>query len=265
MLKRLLLLLLISCGGAPELSTHSEPLTFATPELRFQRDWRIFQTGTLVSGMPLSVVYDDERLGACRSSQGGRPTWSVTAHWRLAGGAVTSQAISGLDPNGGGVAPGSLLITPPREGDLVLWFEATNVFGCDLWDSDFGRNFHFSVDGPPSGTIHFAADWSETVDGTVERGSPVIIDFDLDRTPSCRQTYNGLPTWEVLAEYRFDGGSVHQTPVTSVSNQSSRAEAAAIIGIPEEARELEIWFKNTDRAGCVLYDSNFSRNYRFSL
>ena len=92
----------------------------------------------------------------------------------------------------------------------------------------------------------------------------LTVDYDLGRLPHCRQTYNGMGTWEILAYYRFDGGEVKYVPITAPQGMD-RVKAPAKIAIPEGAWWVELWFKNTDRAGCVGWDSNFGQNYRFAV
>ena len=76
-----------------------------------------------------------------------------------------------------------------------------------------------------------------------------------------RSDHSG-PAWEIAAFYRFDGGALHVGAMTAMVG-TSRVPAPLAVAIPQGARQLEVWFKNTDRAGCVSWDSRFGENYRF--
>ena len=87
----------------------------------------------------------------------------------------------------------------------------------------------------------------------------------VSRLPTCRATYNGYQTWDVIAHYRFDGGEVHDASVTTSLSDYERIAGAARIALPAGARSLEMWFENTDRTGCDTWDSRYGANYVFSL
>jgi hypothetical protein len=175
------------------------------------------------------------------------------------GGPVQSFEAGGLSPSGGTAEP---VVELPAAGRVAFWFQVTNVWGCSAWDSNYGRNFTYEI--APQPRIVFDAAWNEMVEGMPGSAPGLVIDYDLKRLPSCRAGYNGLPTWEVLVWWRFDGGAVSYTPVTKVVG-TERVAAPATIAVPVGAREVELWFKESDRGGCVGYDSDFGRNYRWRV
>lgn len=259
---------LARCGGAAEEpatfeSTSESEATAAPAVLRFLTNFTSTLEGDLVQGGQVRVIYEASRLPQCRGDRNGRPAWSITALWSLNGGAAQSRAIGGLDPNGSRVSDGQIVIDLPAAGDLAFWFTVTSSFGCQAWDSAYGQNYHFRVLAKPAGVIHFNKDWSEVVEGKVKRGATVGLDFDLSRLPFCRQTYNGFGTWNVSAFYRFDGGAVREASVVHPDGMT-QVPMVARVEVPAAARTLEVWFKNTDRAGCVAYDSDFGKNYKFA-
>lgn len=255
MLRRfsLFLLPLLLVGGAAAAQT--------TPQtLSFNGDWSITQSvDPLPVGGQVQVAYDASRLPDCRGDLNGHPGWSITGYYSLNGGPVGSFEAGGYSPSGGTQQP---IINLPEQGDLAIWFQVTNAWGCSAWDSNYGNNYHFNVGNP---TIAFNADWSEVVKGTLKAGKTFIVNYDLSRLPTCRQTYNGLPTWEIVVEYRFDGGAVTSTPVTTTNGGYTRVSAPTPITAPAGAHQVEMWFKNTDRTSCVQYDSDYGQNYRFNL
>jgi hypothetical protein len=246
------------CGAAQQATAVSAADSNATPVLSFNADWTIAQSAPLTAGLPAILHYDFARLPRCRFSTDGVPAWNTYAAY-AADGAPEQDAV--LTQNG---APIDATITVPYGSDLAIWFHNSDDSGCSDWDSDYGRNFHFTIQssGP---VIHFKRDWSITVDGTLAPGGTVVIDYDLARAPFCRADYNGYQTWDVLADYHFDGAAITQTSLTQTTAFNQRVAAPARLAIPAGVHSLELWFENNDRTGCHQYDSNYGRNYSFSF
>jgi len=119
--------------------------------ITFGADWSAHANGALVAGRKVDVAYDLSRLGACRGEQGGIPQWSVTGYYRIGGGQVQSLALGGLNGTTGaltGVAHATLTLEKP--GDLEMWFENVNKWGCHAYDSAYGANYHFTVGTNPA-------------------------------------------------------------------------------------------------------------------
>lgn len=234
-------------------------LTTSETKLTFTGDWNISRSNLFVKGQTVRVSYDANRLPQCRGEFNGKPAWSITGYWRLNGGPIQSFEAGGLSPSNGTQEP---VFELTESGELALWFHVTNRWGCSAWDSKFGNNYRFEVLPPP--TARFLANWDEVTEGVPGSMPTFTLDYDLARLPHCRQTYNGAPTWEVLAHYRFDGGKAQYKSVTTV-NGFTRTSSPTEIEIPAGAKVLEVWFQNTDRAGCVGWDSNFGANYKFRV
>ncbi len=262
------ILLVVACGPTEAEVSASEELTGAAaaplsaPEasISFLGDWNIARNGLFIEGGTARVTYDAARLPQCRGEVNGNPAWSITGFAQVNDGPIQSFEAGGSSPSGGTAQP---VVQLPTAGRVAFWFQVTNRWGCSAWDSNFGRNFVYEV--APQPRIVFDKAWNETVVGMPGSAPGLLIDYDLSRLPSCRATYAGLPTWEVLVWWRFDGGAVQYTPVTKVVNQNERVAAPALIGIPSGAREIELWFKVSDRSGCVQYDSDYGRNYRWRV
>lgn len=262
-----LLVLLAGCGPQGQTrapldeatATAAASLTAAPAILSFNADWTQKLEAPLTVGGQVRVIYDAARLDTCRGEFNGKPAWSITGYYQLDGGHVGSFEAGGYSPSSS--TEPALFNLPSGSGDLAIWFQITNRWGCSVFDSNFGKNYHFNVSAPA--TIRFSGDWSTTLDGA-PGGTSVKIEYDLQRLPHCRQGYNGLPTWDTLVFYRFDGGPVSYSSVTSADG-FVRSASPAVLAIPTGARELELWFKNNDRGGCVTYDSQYGKNYRFAL
>jgi len=100
-------------------------------------------TGSLSAGEVLHIDYDTNRLTACRGGNNdGSPGWSITGYWQLNGGPVSSFEAGGFSPSH---STGQPQITVPGSGDLAIWFQNTSRWGCNAYDSDYGKNFHFKI------------------------------------------------------------------------------------------------------------------------
>ena len=85
------------------------------------------------------LVYDDTRLAKCKGEQGGVPQYAVTAYASVDGAAADTVVVAGLN------AQADPTIELSSAGELEIWFEVTNKWGCHEWDSDFGNNYRFQV------------------------------------------------------------------------------------------------------------------------
>lgn len=108
-------------------------------------------------------------------------------------------------------------------------------------------------------SISFASDWSETVNGELTKGAEVTIAYDPERLTKCRGTQGCYQQWAITAQYRVDGG-----PIENVVVAGNGASAEPRITLSHRG-DLELWFQNTNRWGCVAYDSNLGANYHFDV
>jgi hypothetical protein len=113
--------------------------------LAFDADWSESQSAALHAGDSVVVHYDPERLAQCASSSGGHATWSVTGSWRVDGGAIHTLRVTRETADATLVAADPTLVMP-RGRDLELWFSATNVYGCNAYDSNLNANYHFTIE-----------------------------------------------------------------------------------------------------------------------
>ncbi len=210
-------------------------------------------------GGQVAIVYDISRLPQCRGTTStGSPSWSISGHYQVNRGPVQSFWVAGHSPDGN-TAPPVLQLPADVKGALVMWFEISGI-GCHGWDSNDGHNYHFAIGAP---TLSFNANWDEVVSGTLRAGQELILNYDLSRLPHCRQGYNGAPTWGIGAHYRFGGGAWQVVGVTT--NDYAHVSTPVSITVPSTGGTFEVYFKNTDRASCVAYDSNQGTNYHFGV
>lgn len=240
----------------------SETSADGVPVVSFNADWTVTSSGPITSGGKVTIHYDVARQPQCRAVYHGFEAWGLVAYFAVDGGFARYVPVTQLVGNV--QQPIDVTIDVPVGKNLSLWFHASDEYGCSTWDSNYGANFVFPLvqDAP---VIHFGPDWSTRVEGALHAGEDVLLDYDLSRLPTCRATYNGYQTWDVIAHYRFDGGEVHDASVTTSLSDYERVAGAARITLPAGAQSLEMWFENTDRTGCDTWDSRYGANYVFSL
>ncbi len=110
--------------------------------LTFGADFQTRITGSLQKGKSVRVAYDASRLTQCRGDQNGHPGWTITGYWKVGSGAVHSFEAGGFSPSSGSSQP---VLALDASGDLQIWFQNNSVWGCNAYDSDFGKNYHFAI------------------------------------------------------------------------------------------------------------------------
>ncbi len=176
---------LLACAAQHGSSLDEETSSSANARLgdpasiTFGADWSVHTSGALVAGAKVDVAYDLGRLTTCRGEQGGIPQWSVGGSYRIGDGPVQSFALGGLDGTVGplsGVAHAA--ITLEKAGDLQLWFNNGNRWGCQAYDSAYGANYHFAVGADPR-----APGWVGNANVVVSRATCSAGPCDADLRP----------------------------------------------------------------------------------
>lgn len=230
----------------------------AQPTMTFGTNWSVSVTGQPLAGAPLRIVYDTTRLPNCRG-----PSWAITGYMMTNHGTVTSFPVADASTVGN---PAQALVNLTTGGELEVWFQETDGNGCSAWDSNVGWNFHTKVLQNP--TISFYEGWTHSVYGTLQGGTTLMVDYDIDRLGQCRAYYLNYKAWGVSVHYRINGGAETTLPLT-VSwgewNAQYWMQAPAFIPLPAGPGTLELWFSNEDRKGCQAWDSNYGQNYVFNF
>ncbi|GIF15776.1 DUF6209 family protein [Actinoplanes teichomyceticus] len=124
----------------------------------------------------------------------------------------------------------------------------------------------------PAGTgapvLHFHADGSTSVEGVIESGRPVQIDFDPARLSKCRGTDEYGDSWGISVQYRIDGGQVRVYPVTArvtADGTDTTVRSLGILQLRPDTRHLQMWFVGEDRTGCHEEDTDHGANYQFDI
>lgn len=261
------LVAVVGCGGAasgPATGDESEVVA-AEATVRLGPDFTLAVEGEPSVGKPLVVEYALERLPQCRGNVGGGgPGWNVAGYYSENGGPPKVFEVSALSADGKDRVAKPAQITPTQGGDLALWFQVTNRWGCSEYDSAFGQNFHLDVAGPPpstEATITFDAQGTPRQEGALRAGGKVKIRYEQDRLPGCRRTQAGYPQWTITG-FAALGGDEAQTFATGRPDGADREEIDAVLPLPR-AGELALWFQVSSLGGCNAYDSNGGANYTF--
>ncbi|TNF38615.1 MAG: hypothetical protein EP329_00090 [Deltaproteobacteria bacterium] len=266
--------LAVGCAGDPTPSAPAAPAPIALDTVAaalggsdaaivFRGDWTEETNGAeVLAGGTLKVVYDPTRLTTCRSVDGTRPTWTLTAWYRLDTAApVELRLVTGDD----GLMSGALEV-PASVGALTLWFENRDATGCVAWDSDFGRNYVFDV-GAPTGraTATFDGDGPQHLDGDLVRGGLLEIAYDPARVAACENYHNGARAWGAYASWRFEpSGETGEAPLFG-DDRFDTTVVAPLLQVPDDATAVELWFRGEDNQGCVAWDSNYGANHRLEI
>ncbi len=128
--------------------------------ITFGADWSESVQGKLRAGDPITIAYDASRLPTCRGDQGGIPQWAITANYRVAGGEIHAITVAGLS------AASPVVVVPEAKGDLEMWFEVDNRWGCHAFDSDFNHNYHFKIGAAQNGP-----DWVGNAASVINRAT----------------------------------------------------------------------------------------------
>jgi hypothetical protein len=126
-------------GSLDEETKDEATSALEAPAITFAADWSETVHGKLRAEDPIALRFDPARLADCRGEQGGVPQWSITAYSRSAGGEIHATTVAGLN------APEAVSIIPDEKGPLEVWFQVTNRWGCNAYDSNLGQNYRFDV------------------------------------------------------------------------------------------------------------------------
>jgi hypothetical protein len=116
--------------------------------------------------------------------------------------------------------------------------------------------------GDDPSTLTFGADYSVKVAGPLAKGKKVRVAYDASRLTQCRGEQSGQPAWSITGYYRIGGGEAHTFEAGGFSPSGGTQQPVLAL---DASGDLEVWFQNTNRAGCSAYDSDFGKNYHFAI
>ena len=109
--------------------------------------------------------------------------------------------------------------------------------------------------------ITFDGAFHQTVTGTLRAGSKVEITYDPGRLTTCRGTEGSRPQWGISGSWRVGGGTPAGFTIAGLMEPIGNT---VTIELPRSG-DLELWFTNTSKYGCIAYDSDYGRNYHFRV
>jgi hypothetical protein len=222
-------------------------------------------TGAPSVGSGLRIDYALDRLPECRGAfNSGAPAWDITGFYSENGGAAKTFAVTDLSPDGKSRVPKPARLEPSQAGDLAIWFQATNRWGCVAYDSNLNKNYHLTVRaGAPAPTITFTKDGTVAQTGALRAGGKVVVRYEQDRLPQCRRTVQGNPGWTIAGFSQLDREAVRPFE-TARAEGATKKEIDALVDLPH-AGTLSLWFQVTSLGGCMQYDSKGGANYTFDV
>jgi Family of unknown function (DUF6209) len=169
--------------------------------LSFQTGWRQNLVGFIRQGELLSIHYDPERLTSCRGSYNGGPSWDLSATVRfspsgeISSGGLIERGRAGASPDSPRPVPFTVRI-PADATQAELWFQNTNIFGCSVFDSQFGNNYRFVVDraGPAQPVMYR--------DGAGR--SPEMVNVFTEKIAKVKHSFGSNPAAGSELETHFD-------------------------------------------------------------
>jgi hypothetical protein len=122
---------------------------------------------------------------------------------------------------------------------------------------------------PGAATLHFTADFQQSVTGSLVAGGKVTVAYDLSRLPQCMgESTDGEPVWDTEAHVRFfPSNQEADLPMRGPQDPTTFAFTSLPVelDVPAGTTSLSTWF-STSGEGCSTYwDSNYSANYPFAV
>ncbi|KAJ3214110.1 hypothetical protein HDU67_002066 [Dinochytrium kinnereticum] len=159
---------------------------------------------------------------------------------------------------------------PPGSGagELSFWFSCTMNGSEPVWDSDYGKNFKFTVFG---GMVEFQKDSKITVSGEIKAGEPVGITYDVARSPCVVKKDD--PVHSVEAHWMFNNqvgdthsgkGLVYNSRWVTRNGLVTNVYNVTIPATTVVEGELQVFFSCQTSLGGG-WDSDFGKNWRFQV
>jgi hypothetical protein len=120
-------------------------------------------------------------------------------------------------------------------------------------------------------TIRFLADWSDVIEGPLQRDNPLVIDYAPERAQILMEG-TGEAYGVVTAYVKFQpGGETHEGLVVApryVLQHAGLTGMGAVsleLQVPSTATDVEVWFQSHNKYGSISSDPRHGQNYRFKV
>ncbi len=238
--------------------------------LRFQLDGNtVAEQLPIYAGGRLRLTYDPLRLPACRATRPDGSAWQLFARVTVTddAGAVAPPVTVELRP--AGRLHEVVWAVPETATALQVRFVTLDPDGCtetDAGPDGAGYGFEASRPSVPVPLV-FGADWTEVAAAPLRAGGLLQIAYAPERLPVCRSRAYGGRAWNIIAGWRFEPGGQTGQAALFVGDfyDDDAAYQQPLVPVPEDAEAVSLWFSNSDRTGCVGWDSAFGEDYTFPI
>lgn len=251
-------------GSSPSGGPGGKADDLGSTVLDFTADFQELQTGALVAGETVVVRYSGERFSECKSQDGGSQVWGITGFMVVNGETTDSFGVTRLQ--GQEVVATDAEIVVPDANAVEFYFRINDKFGCTAFDSDFGANYRFDVEGADNNApamISFEDDAVPTVSGELHSGGDVVLHYAPARLDTCAASQGGNAQWGISASVQVDQGNVRNVSVGRSENGLLVA-ADPSVSLEPGAR-LFVSFDSSSVFGCHETDPADASSYEFEL
>ena len=101
----------------------------------------------------------------------------------------------------------------------------------------------------------------------IKRGQSFEVAYDVDRLRNDLGNgwYRMGPTFFAAAYVSFDGKPAQEFRLTNYDMQGNISVAQPRVQVPDDAKDVRIWFYGSTQGGRFQYDSNYGANYHFAV
>ncbi|KAJ3316884.1 hypothetical protein HDU76_001502 [Blyttiomyces sp. JEL0837] len=166
----------------------------------------------------------------------------------------------------------STVVTSTSTSSTIIPTTSSTVVTSTLTSSTSTSSTTSSTSSPtptfvPSNTkyINFYKDNSIVADPNIALSDLIHANYDIDRVlPSCGATVN-TPNTQVYAYYSINNGPVVTQKLVDTNPRPILRNQDILIQPPSGPGDLAFWFACVVNNGSPKYDSNYSKNYHFTI
>ncbi|KAJ3327842.1 hypothetical protein HDU76_011026 [Blyttiomyces sp. JEL0837] len=235
--------------------------------INFYSNWDMFVPNSDMDATDQIIVnYNVDRILPLCNATADMPNTTVTAFYQIRN-QTTSVTLLDTHPTTPVSRQDSFQIPPlSGPGDLAMWFSCSSNNTAPKFDSKYGANYHFTVNGA---MIHFVNSFSSVVTGSLKSGDPILVQYDIERVNKLCPSDGTHSDLVIDGYYKIDNNPITQFPVYYKSYaflagpQRPYTEAVITSAITVPGK-LSVWFSCQSNAGSG-WDSNFGNNWNFDI
>jgi hypothetical protein len=243
-------------GGDPQLQTYTghSPLAANT--------WHDLEIK--VQGDTYTV-----RLNGQPATKFTKPNTAEYQHRGLSPAVDPASGFIGIQAHTGRVAFRRIRIKPSSCGAGPRATAAPRQAAFALWSGRWIERRRMARSALPEATLSYFVGWREERRGNLAAGGRLTIVYDPGRLPNCRGVRLGVPSWDIRGYVRFHPGGQHVEGRLVTRRDGKPVEPAQpvplTVSVPVDARQVELWFTNSDARFCIAWDSHFGQNYWYEV